>query len=189
MKCGVECTHGGLVWYLVDAVWQCGRCEDSSIYDGGVVWYQVGAGQFCTTSPNILSVGILVGWPFKTSNVLGSIPTVAIPSPDHPPLVICLTRIIFCTKNKMYIHFNNFCIGILLGCPFKTWSTIGKVKVLFELQFNHYIYDMGGVRKWRMFGILLEFLCTLRPQCWEYKFVEIYICIEYMLPTIWVYLC
>ena len=145
--------------------------------------------QFCTTSPNILSVGILVGWPIKTSNVLGSIPTVAIPSPDHPPLVICLTRIIFCTKNKMYIHFNNFCIGILLGCPFKTWSTIGKVKVLFELQFNHYIYDMGGVRKWLLFGILLEFLCTLRPQCWEYRFVEIYICIEYMLPTIWVYLC
>ena len=109
-----------------------------------------------------------------------------IPNPDQPPLIICLTRIIFCTKNKMYIHFNNFCIGILLlGCPFKTWSTIGKVKVLFELQFNHYIYDMGGVRKWRMFGILLEFLCTLRPQCWQYKFVEIYICIEYMLPTIW----
>ena len=140
--------------------------------------------QFCTTSPNIHSVGILVGWPFKTSNVLGSIPTVAVPNPDHPPLVICLTRIIFCTKNKMYIHFNNFCIGILLGCPFKTWSTIGKVKVLFELQFNHYIYDMGGVRKWLLFGILLEFLCTLRPQCWEYRFVEIYICIEYMLPTI-----
>ena len=104
---------------------------------------------------------------------------------QSPTIHICLTRIIFCTKNKMYIHFNNFCIGILLGCPFKTWSTIGKVKVLFELQFNHYIYDMGGVRKWLLFGILLEFLCTLRPQCWEYKFVEIYICIEYMLPTIW----
>ena len=41
--------------------------------------------QFCSTPPNILSVEILVGWPFKTSNVLGSIPTVAVPNPDQPP--------------------------------------------------------------------------------------------------------
>ena len=68
-------------------------------------------GQFCTTPPNILFVGILLGWPFKTSNVLGSIPTVAIPNPDHPPLAIFWTQFIFSTKNKCSFTSKIYVLG------------------------------------------------------------------------------
>ena len=56
--------------------------------------------QFCTTPPNILSGGILVGWPFKNSILVGSIPTVSIPNPDQPPLVIFLNQFFFSTKKE-----------------------------------------------------------------------------------------
>ena len=69
------------------------------------------ARQFCTTPPNILSVGILLGWPFKTSNVLGSIPTVAIPNPGQPPLAIFLTPFIFSTKNKCSFTSKIYVLG------------------------------------------------------------------------------
>ena len=61
---------------------------------------EVWIGQFCTTPPNILSGGILVGWPFKNSILVGSIPTVSIPNPDQPPLVIFLNQFIFSTKKE-----------------------------------------------------------------------------------------
>ena len=56
--------------------------------------------QFCTTPPNILSGGILVGWPFKNSILVGSIPTVSVPNPDQPPLVIFLNQYFFSTKKE-----------------------------------------------------------------------------------------
>ena len=68
-------------------------------------------GQFCTTPPNLLSVGILLGWPFKTSNVLGSIPTVAIQNPGQPPLPIFLTPFIFSTKNKCSFTSKIYVLG------------------------------------------------------------------------------
>ena len=45
------------------------------------IWICIG--QFCTTSPNISFVGILLGWPFKTPKSLGWIPTVTIPNPGR----------------------------------------------------------------------------------------------------------
>ena len=62
--------------------------------------------QFCTPPHNILSVGI-----FKTSNVLGSIPTVAVPNPDHPPLAIYLTQFVFSTKNKCIFTSKIYLLG------------------------------------------------------------------------------
>ena len=53
--------------------------------------------QFCTTPP----VGILLG---SRSKSLGWIPTVAIPNPDQPPLMIFLTQRYFCTKRKLNKH-------------------------------------------------------------------------------------
>ena len=54
-------------------------------------------GQFCTTPP----VGILLG---SRSKSLGWIPTVSIPNPDQPPLMIFLTQPYFCTKRKLNKH-------------------------------------------------------------------------------------
>ena len=51
-------------------------------------------GQFCTTSPG----GILLGLRSKS---LGWIPTVAIPIPDQLPLIILLTHPYFCTERKL----------------------------------------------------------------------------------------
>ena len=53
--------------------------------------------QFCTTPP----VGILLG---SRSKLLGWIPTVSIPNPDQPPLMIFLTQPYFCTKRKLKKH-------------------------------------------------------------------------------------
>ena len=66
-------------------------------------------GQFCTTSPNISFVGILLGWLFKTPKSLGWIPTVSIPNPDQPPLRIYLELPYFCTKKKtLGTHDGNY---------------------------------------------------------------------------------
>ena len=54
-------------------------------------------GQFCTTPP----VGILLG---SRSKSLGWIPTVSIPNPDQPPLMIFLTQPYFSTKRKLNKH-------------------------------------------------------------------------------------
>ena len=80
--------------------------------------------QFCTTPPNISSVGILVGWPFKTSNVLGSIPTVAVPNPVHPPLLIFLTWLIFCTKNKWTFTSKIYVLGFCWDDDWKSESVV-----------------------------------------------------------------
>ena len=53
--------------------------------------------QFCTTPP----VGILLGLRLKS---LGWIPTVTIPNPVQPPLMILLTLPYFCTKRKLNKH-------------------------------------------------------------------------------------
>ena len=67
-----------------------------------------GGGQFCTTPPNILSGGILVGWTFKIPILVGWIPTGTIPNPDHPPLGNFSLQLIFSTERKIDRSFTRY---------------------------------------------------------------------------------
>ena len=54
---------------------------------------------------------------------------------NHPSLFVWLASF---SVPKTNVHsLQKLCVGISLGWPFKPWSTFGKVKVLFNLQFNH----------------------------------------------------
>ena len=92
---------------------------------GSFIWWQ-----FCTTPPG----GILVGLSLKS---VGSIPTVTIPNPDQPPLVISLTSFIFSTKRK-----------ILGATTSKLILTLSHkcFECFFHLVFN-FICDMWNVWK------------------------------------------
>ena len=103
---------------LDTAHWQSLFCE--IIWSNHIRYF----GQFCTTPPNISSVGILLGWPLKTSNVLGSIPTVAVPNPVHPPLLIFLTWLIFCTKNKWTFTSKIYVLGFCWDDDWKSESVV-----------------------------------------------------------------
>ena len=60
-------------------------------------WKKVNIRQNCTTPPNHWDFGIWLGW---MSISWDPSQLHAIPNPDHPPLRICLTYQLFCTKKK-----------------------------------------------------------------------------------------
>ena len=111
--------------------------------------------QFYTTPPNISFVGILLGWPFKTPKLLGWIPTVFIPNPDHPPLRICLIYQLFCTKkessaslqmwNNPNFHFLDAPASLVLGFV----SRSQKIQVTIFVRYCHpMILNKNWVRIW-----------------------------------------
>ena len=147
-----------------------------------------GAGQFYTTYPNIVFVGILLGWTLKIPNTLGWIPTVAIPNPDQPPLEIFLTQSLFQYQNEIVWIIFKICNTTkittdkrVLGFCWDDYLKIsnlklGKSESVEQITANvsnihHNTFDMGGVRKWPLVegppisvGRLVLMLTTLGEQ-------------------------
>ena len=112
--------------------------------------------QFCTTPP----VGILLGLRSKS---LGWIPTVSVPNPDQPPLVIFLTHPYFCTKRKRTCNSNFI--------PTKSHQ-------LFSFSFPFHLWKLGfwwdewlvtSVEKWKLVTTSkISITKTKLKVCWDF---------------------
>ena len=86
-------------------MWPLLHRESKSIFC--INWWNASLQQFCTTPPNILSGGILVGWPFKIVILVGSIPTVAIPNPDQQPSRFFWLNWFAVPKGNLLVHLQD----------------------------------------------------------------------------------
>ena len=83
--------------------------------------------QNCTTPPNHWDFGIWLGW---MSISWDPSQLHAIPNPDHPPLRICLTYQLFCTKKKCPWAFKS-------SYNIEIWLKVSKFSFsLFWLRFS-----------------------------------------------------
>ena len=93
----------------------------------GIYWPNENLRQNCTTPPNHWDFGIWLGW---MSISWDPSQLHAIPNPDHPPLRICLTYQLFCTKKKCPWAFKS-------SYNIEIWLKVSKFSFsLFWLRFS-----------------------------------------------------